>query len=163
MKISYVAGILAVAGLATARMEVKRGAEHDSSIEKAIQEGKWIENLWGEDAYKHHDGQKAENKWDSGKSDDKSDSKNDGKDDDKNDDKNKGKDEGKNDDKNDNKDDGKKDDQDNDQKKPEEHNDDQKKPDDHKEEQGHKDKCGYTPEEKEKFIASGKYDPCLFG
>ncbi|TIB92124.1 hypothetical protein E3Q20_00377 [Wallemia mellicola] len=154
MKISHVAGILAVAGLATARMKVKRGGEHDSSVEKAIQEGKWIEGLWAEDAYKHHDDQKAENKWDSGKND-KSDAKNDGKDDDKNDDKKNDQDDGKNDEKNDSKNDGKKEDEDNDKKKPEEHNDDQKKPD------GHKDKCGYTPEEKEKFIASGKYDPCL--
>ncbi|TIA93594.1 hypothetical protein E3P99_00018 [Wallemia hederae] len=153
MKLTYIAGLLAVTALASAKMEVKRGGDHDSAIEKAIQSGKWIEDLWGDGKYNHDDNK---NEW---KQPEPSKKPEEGKKEDDKKEQDGKKDDGK-------KEDGKKeDDKKESSKKPEEgKKEPSKKPEDDKKEKehhGHKDKCGYTPEEKAAFIASGQYDPCL--
>lgn len=160
MKLTYIVGLLAVTVLASAKMEVsicwiisksvltnvqvKRGADQNGSLDKAIQSGQWIEDLWGAGNYPNNGESKGESKQPE-----------------------EGKKEG-----NENKESSEPSKQPEDNKKetpakqPEENQKESpKEPESGNKEkgsQGQKDKCGYTPEEKEKFIASGKYDPCLF-
>ncbi|TIA67891.1 hypothetical protein E3P91_04197 [Wallemia ichthyophaga] len=134
MKLTYIVGLLAATVLASAKMEVKRGADQNGSLDKAIQSGQWIEDLWGAGNYPNNGESKGESKQPE-----------------------EGKKEG-----NENQESSEPSKQPEDNKKetpakqPEENQKESpKEPENGNKEkgsQGQKDKCGYTPEEKEKSL-----------